>query len=113
MSKKRYYNVTINGVDFILDAKETINETYLHGYNDIYNAYERPSRYKVGIWKDWEKWFTDNGGYCTISSRNCMQFTISGYFTDKETGARFYAYITKTYNRCYLVEGFINHYIYK
>lgn len=112
MAKKRYYNVRINNEPFILDsAKVVAEEKYLNGYYDVRDAYKRCSDAKKGIWDAWNAWFSEHGGYCVVSSANCMQFSIDGYFTDKETGYRFYAHITKTYNRCWMVTGNMAHYI--
>ena len=99
--KKRYENITLNGESFILDTKEVAHHNYnTYGrYDDITDAYVRPSSYKIAIWHDWEKWFTNNGGYCWIESRNSRRFTIGGYVLD-ENGTEYKCYITKAYNRC-------------
>ena len=104
--KRRYATVEINGVRFTLDKKNPIPRAHsIYGYTDIYDAYERPSRTKVCIWREWVKWFEHNDGSCAICSKNCNFFSIHGYFTDKATGKRYYAYITYANHRLYEVEG--------
>lgn len=67
--------------------------------NAIYNCYDRPSEYKVAIWNDWLKWARETDGVTgfEISSYNCMQFTISGFYVD-ENGNEYNIYITKSRN---------------
>lgn len=101
MSKKRYENIKLNGVDFIFDNKELLPLPINFKYRSIYDAYETPSIYKIDIWRDWEKWFYENDGYCGINSKNCMQFSITGVVRDSNTGKRYRCEITKAYNRCY------------
>lgn len=104
--KKRYATVEINGMEFTLDIKNTIPyEHELNGYTDIHTAYDRPSVYKQAIWRDWENWHRENGGYCVISSKNCSFFTITGFIDDMETGKRYMTYITYVNNYLYEVEG--------
>ena len=107
MSKRRYYNITLNNEPFILDIKDTVDDmseqlSMLYRYHNIWQAYDRPSQYKIAIWEDWGRWFNSNNGVCWIESRNCWQFTISGYVYD-ENGQKYYCYITKSYNRCWKV----------
>ena len=102
MSKKRYYNITLNGEPFILDIAQSGKKYPSGRYNDIFDAYESPSRWKIGIWKAWSDWFYSHNGVCSIASRNCMQFTISGHVYD-ENGDCYECYITKAYNRCWKV----------
>lgn len=103
---KRYAKIELDYVPFTLDKNNPIPyEHSLRGYDDIYGAYGRPSKYKIDIWKDWKEWFNRNNGYCVISSKNYKFFTIEGYVTDKETGKRYFAYITYANNRLYEVEG--------
>ena len=75
MSKKRYFNITLNGEPFILDIAQSGVKLATARYNDIYDAYNTPSRYKVDIWKDWVRWFHEHDGRCSIASRNSSQFT--------------------------------------
>lgn len=103
--KRRYAQVHYDGEWFDLDKKNPVPfESILSGYRDIYDAYERPSRTKVAIWHQWEKWFERNDGICTICSKNCNYFSIEGFFTDRSTGKRYYAYITYANHRLYEVE---------
>lgn len=80
-------------------------ETY--EYNDIWAAYEKPSATKVSVWYAWKGFFRDHDGYCFISSRNCMKFSISGFaeIVDDETGEMLECnmWITKDHNRAYVL----------
>jgi hypothetical protein len=102
-NKKRYAEVMIDGVQFTLDKDNPIPyETNLYGYGDIYEAYGHASSAKVNIWESWLDWFLDNDGVCTVASKSGWFFTIEGYFTDKETGKRYFTRITHA-----------NHYLYE
>lgn len=102
--KRRYAQVQYDGVWFELDKKNPVPfESILSGYNDIYEAYNRPSTVIVNIWNAWKKWFTRNDGICTICSTNCNFFSIEGFFTDRSTGKRYYAYITYANHKLYEV----------
>ena len=101
---KRYKDIILNGEIFTLDTKETETETMLTR-RDIYDCYERPSQHKVAIFNEWRNWFVANNGYCTVSSYNCMMFTIAGYVTDINTNERYYCYITKSYNKCWKISA--------
>lgn len=72
-----------------------------HGYSDIYDAYERPSRYKVSAWNDCKELCKSlNGFNLRIASRNTCKFTVTfGYF-DPVDGDLRVAYITRDYDRC-------------
>ena len=100
----RYAKVELDYVTFTLDKNNPVPcEHVLQGYDDIYDAYRRPSEYKVDIWRDWEEWFYRNDGHCVISSKNCNFFSIEGFVTDRESGKRYFAYITYANNRLYEV----------
>lgn len=103
---RRFATVEINNEVFILDKHNPIPyETNLRGYTNIYDAYNRPSDTKVGIWESWLLWFHENDGTLVIALKNCNFFTIEGYVTDKETGKRYFANITYAKNRLYEVQG--------
>lgn len=103
-NNRRYATVMINGASFTLDKNNPIPyETELNGYHDIYDAYNNPSHAKVRIWRSWFTWFHENDGTCVVASKNCNFFSIEGYVTDKETGKRYFAYITHANNRLYEV----------
>lgn len=105
-NNRRYATVELNGVTFTLDKNNPIPyETNLRGYTNIYDAYNRPSVTKKAIWEEWLLWFDENDGTLVISSKNCNFFSIEGYVTDKETGKRYFAYITHANNRLYEVQG--------
>lgn len=104
--KKRYAEVELNDVTFTLDKDNPIPyETNLNGYHNIYDAYNRPSDANVSIWESWLLWFNENDGTLAVSSKNCNFFTIEGYVTDRDTGKRYFARITKGHNRLYEVQG--------
>lgn len=99
---KKWETKEINNRYFEVNTKDIETETHI-GYRDIDDCYGRCSQVKRNIWNSWLDWFNVNDGYCTISSYNSMIFTIAGYFTDKETNERYYAYITPTHNKCWKV----------
>ena len=79
-------------------------------YSSIYEAYDRPSVYKVGIWQDWCDFTYHVADDCHytfgqpwITSRNTFAFTVSFNVYDLETyewvGV---AVITKDHNRLFL-----------
>ena len=103
---KKWENFKINDELFEVNTVDVEIENNIRGYGDIFDAYGRPSRTKIGIWEDWENWFIENNGYCTIVSRNCNFFSIAGYVTDKDTKERYYCYITASHNKAWkVVEG--------
>lgn len=99
----------INGKTFEL-FKSNLNETesFTNGaaYDEIYEAYGRPSNIKVSVWHEWCEWcriLNQNGIPCTleIGSHSCQQFTIYGKvkFGGQVYGLR----ITRDHNRAYLI----------
>lgn len=62
----------------------------------IYDAYKKPSKNKIAIWNDWDKWFNelkkDNNDFMSICSHNFASFSIHG----RVNGYKFY--ITKSHN---------------
>ena len=102
--------LTINGKAFEL-FKSNLNETesFTNGaaYDEIYEAYGRPSNIKVSIWHSWCDWcreLNQNGIPCElwIESHNSMAFSIGGKV---KFGGRVYKlWITKCHNRAFLVE---------
>lgn len=104
-NNRRYAKVELNDVEFTLDKNNPIPyETNLSGYDSIYTAYRTvPSREKRDSWETWKRWFTQHDGECVVASRNTWQYTIEGYITDRDTGKRYFAYITRDNNRLYEV----------
>ena len=72
------------------------------GYSNIYEAYERPSIYKVRIWEEWEEELRPYYLSIYIPSRNGFQFTIAGELILPTTGEIVPYYITKTRQEIYL-----------
>ena len=100
MRKKRYENIKLNGMDFILDTSKKSRIPATFTVSGIHDVYGRCSKTKEDIWYSWSSWFMDNDGLCTISSHNSNFFTIVGYIRDNITGKRYECYITRSYNRC-------------
>lgn len=75
-------------------------------YRDIWDCYERPSRWKVEIFADWSKWAHDTPGfgYPQISSYNCQMFTLVGWHYDENYEIDGHYYITKTRQELYLYD---------
>lgn len=84
-------------------AREAAVYAYAHRgytYSDIYEAYDRPSVYKVRAWEYCKGLCADLGGFdLVIASRNTFAFSVVFKFFDRETGALSYAYITRDYDR--------------
>lgn len=99
---KRRERISINGMDFIIE-NVTVSESNRHGFLTLDSCYERPSIYKQGIYEWLCNYFAGLGCIldCGVESYNCMQFTFGAYFTYE--GQRYYAHITKAYNRLYRV----------
>ena len=106
MTIRKWKYDEINMERFEINTVDTERETYISGYDEIWDAYGRPSQTKINIWNGWYFWFTRNDGYCKIVSRNSNFFSIAGYVTDKETKDRYYCYITPMHNKAWkVVEG--------
>lgn len=102
--------VTINGVEFELfkaDAGASARFTVTGAaYDEIYDAYVRPSYTKVKVWHSWCEWcyeLNKNGSPCElmIASHNCMRFSIAGKV--QHGGHVYELWITRCHNRAYLV----------
>ena len=63
---------------------------------DIFDAYKKPSKYKINIWHSWTKWFNElkenDNDFISICSYNFATFTIHG----RIKGYKFY--ITQKHN---------------
>ena len=101
--------LTINGQTFeLFKSKSNETESFTNGaaYDEIYEAYGRPSYTKVQVWNEWCGWCyscIEKGIPCTlgIASHNCMQFSIVGKI---QYGGHVYRlWITREHNRAYLI----------
>lgn len=102
--------VTINGETFELFKADAGASARFTGtgaaYDEIYEAYGRPSYAKVRIWHEWCDWcytLNQNGIPCTleIGSHSFQQFSIYGKV---QLGGHVYGlWITKCHNRAYLI----------
>ena len=95
--------LNINGVVFeVVKPRKEVKpfSGWFCDENDIFNCYDRPSVYKIGIWNSWLKWARNTDGVVAfeITSYNCMQFTIGGLYVD-DNGNEFNIYITKAHNK--------------
>lgn len=107
---------TINNVRFEIVKKETKKAESLvrqsrTDYGTIYQAYGKPSFYKLRAWAEWESFEIntniENGQYCIenlhICSKNDSFFSVAFNVCDYETMEKVYiGYITASHN--YLVE---------
>ena len=105
---RRYVNITINGVDFELDTKETEKNPIVM-YKSVYDVYKTCSHTKGEIWDSWARWFNEcNSHMYGVTSHNCNFFTISGCVTwiDEETKepTEYFLVITAGHNRAWKVE---------
>ena len=106
--------IIINGRTFRVIKKNTAKGQVIHHialskcntyywYDNIDEAYEKPSITKKEIWLDWVRWFDGIKGEhkeIWIPSRNIFHFSIAFRFVSP-TGYRFNGYITKA--RCEVV----------
>lgn len=93
--------ITINNERFELGKSMTAMDVPNINRRDIDDCYARPSMTKLSIFNEWSNWFINNDGYCGVMSYNSNFFTINGIVTDKESGKRYYCYITHAHNRAY------------
>ena len=104
--KKRYFETVLNGENFTFDNKATEKPKYtIWDYATIFDAYNKPSLAKEIIWNKWCAWFREliinnlSDDYTMfIDSRNCFQFTITGYFNCPLVGYTIAFHITKCKN---------------
>lgn len=70
---------------------------------DIWEAYEKPSVYKVRAWNRCKELCHSLSGWgLAITGHNSMTFSVVFQYSDPDTGELCYAYITKDYDRfCY------------
>lgn len=93
--------IEINMENFELGKPMTMMEVPNITRRDVDDVYANPSQRKRAIYNEWFYWFHANDGYCGVMSYNCNFFTINGIVTDKESGKRYYCYITYAHNRAY------------
>lgn len=93
--------IKIYGEEFIL---KNGNYKPIKKYENILEAYEKPSKIKKEIWNDWMDWFINSSegkdDFISISSRNVYNFSINGIITVKDVKYSFY--ITKQNKLLYL-----------
>lgn len=69
-------------------------------YTDIFDAYERPSVYKIRAWDYCKRLCEEKGGSdLIITGKNCMKFSACFKFKEAGTGRDCVCYITKDYDR--------------
>lgn len=106
-AKEKY--VTINGATFELYDDGRIDDTsclYGANYDEIYNAYGKPSIYKVNSWHSWCDWAYEcnksgiDAGL-KISSHCCHMYSIYGEVRDLD-GTKYELWITRDHNRAFI-----------
>lgn len=107
MRKRTKHSVTIMGTTFETNDNDLIITPWdsIHrgqwSYATLWDAYNKPSDYKVDIWDDWCTWFRENFDYNDaewwVSSKNCNFFSISGKVRTSD-GAMWYLHITYAHN---------------
>ena len=69
---------------------------------NIWQAYDRPSNWKVKAWYDCENMCRDCDGFgLCITGANCMTFSVMFDFAHTDTGELMRAHITRDYNHLY------------
>ena len=102
---------TINGETFEtikpskLNVKKAIENLAQSKRETIYDHYDKPSVYKVGIYEEWRDWALESPVCCfSVTSANTFCFTIECVLYDEETNEDIgLIVITKSHNRLYLV----------
>ena len=108
MRRAKEKNVSINGVTFELYDDGRLDTGKIHSgaaYDDIFNAYRKPSIYKVNSWHAWCEWVYECmklGMDVTleISSHNCNMYSISGEVRDTDC-TKYELWITRDHNRAF------------
>lgn len=102
--------VTINDKTFELFKADPGSSARFTGtgaaYDEIYEAYDRPSYTKVRVWHEWCEWcyeLNKNGMPCElwIASHTHSSFSIGGKV--QYNGHVYDLWITKRHNRAYLI----------
>lgn len=102
--KEQYYRTHYRlGNEIFTICKKPENTSGIHyGYSNIYEAYDKPSIYKVRIWEDWCDELAQFSASIYIPSCNTFQFTIGGELVLPTTGEIVDYYITKTRQEIYI-----------
>ena len=108
--------ININGVEFEAyketteDIESAVRYFINWGFGSIYDAYEKPSRYKVEIWEEWLDWarncFDENFNISRmcITGPTSQHFSIKAVIYDENYDLRGYLWITKLHKRVYLCD---------
>ena len=102
---------TINGETFETikprkwDVRKAIERLAQSKRETLYNHYEKPSKYKIGIYEEWRNWALESPVDCfSVTSANTFCFTIECVLYDEKTFKDIgLIIITKAHNRLYLV----------
>ena len=101
MSKQKY--IEINGVEFeLLNGSIGITDEWQkvfsasHRYDNIFDAYHKPSARKTAVWDEWKAWSNEMPCKIWIESRNCNFFTIGGF--TEWNNKRYWLRITRCHN---------------
>lgn len=96
---KKEKTITINGIEFE-KVRGSVNDIDTN-LKTLYEAYDRPSQAKVGIYNEWCEYAKKvNASNYGIASYNIMMFTFDFMFSYNDT--IYYAHITPSHN--YIVE---------
>ena len=80
-------------------TKRAIFEYENSYYNDIHDAYVKPSTAKLMAWEHCKRLERDYKGWgLAVVSKNTSVFTAGFLFEDKNTGVVKFMYITPSYN---------------
>lgn len=93
-------NMTINGHKWTIKNLDGEHKRYVFSDDvELRDVYGRYSDAKRKAYKRCRELFESVGGECfNIVSANTFQFTVGFEFEDRETGDRYFAYITRCYD---------------
>ena len=93
--------VRLYGHSFTLHLHKAAPNKYEVAPN-IWQAYDRPSEYKVAAWHDCEHMCRDGDGFgLCITGASCQTFSVMFDFAHPDTGELMRAHITRDYNHLY------------
>lgn len=91
----------INGATFELCGNAIYHTRMVGTPVTIWDAYQRPSYRKVGIYRSWMDWARECGAVLSVRGHNCNFFSLEGEVSFQ--GKRYALDITYAHNRAYVI----------